>query len=222
MRADHVVNNADVLGSTAESGDVRVNLGDSLTNEGDAADCPWWASGNAFVSRPADPDDDGACEAIYARHGNQRVVTACRDARYAEKAGSLEPGDSAIVGPGDGRLLNKAATHTIAMFTQDKTNNDESMMASLDGENGTALLMVGSTYIELKKGKLVLSNGEAMISLDGPNIQIFGSHTALNTKTGNLGVVGVIPPPPGVSSITAGVSGMTAIPSPGWTVSTSP
>jgi hypothetical protein len=222
MRADHVVNSSDVLGSTAENGDVRVNLGDSLTNEGEAADCPFWGNANAFISRPADPDEDGACEATYTRQGNQRVVTACRDARYTEKAGSLEPGDSAIVGPGDGRLLNKAATHTIAMFTQDKTNGDESMMASLDGENGTALLMVGSTYIELKKGKLVLSNGEAMISLDGPNIQIFGSHTALNTKTGNLGVVGVIPPPVGVSSITAGVSGMTAIPSPGWTVSTSP
>jgi hypothetical protein len=222
MRADHVVNNSDVLGSTAENGDVRVNLGNALTNEGEAAECPWWASGNAFISRPADPDDDGACEATYTRQGNQRVVTACRDARYTERAGSLEPGDSAIVGPGDGRLLNKAATHTIAMFTQDKTNNDAAMMHSLSGETGTSLNMVGKSYIEIKDDKIVISNGQAMIVLDGPNIQIFGSHTALNTKTGNLGVVGVIPPPVGVSSITAGVSGMTAIPSPGWTVSTSP
>jgi hypothetical protein len=149
-------------------------------------------------------------------------VTACRDARYTERAGSLEPGDSAIVGPGDGRLLNKAATHTIAMFTQDKTNNDAAMMHSLSGETGTSLNMVGKSYIEIKDDKIVISNGQAMIVLDGPNIQFFGSHTALNTKTGNLGVVGVIPPPVGVSSITAGVSGMTAIPSPGWTVSTSP
>lgn len=222
MRADHVVNNADVLGSTAESGDVRVNLGDSLTKEGEAADCPWWGNSNAFISRPADPDDNGACEAIYTRHGNQRVVTTCRDARYAEKAGTLEPGDSAIVGPGDGRLLNKAATHTIALFSQDKANNDESMMVSVDGEKGSILIMVGSAYIELKKGKIVLNNGQSSIVLDGANIQIFGSHTALNTKTGNLGTVGPAPPPMGVSSITAGVSGMTAIPSPGWTVSTTP
>ncbi|MGK3981303.1 hypothetical protein WMF38_57430 [Sorangium sp. So ce118] len=222
MRADYVVNNADVLGSTAENGDVRVNLGDSLTNEGEAADSPWWGNGNAFISRPADPDDSGACEAIYTRHGNQRVVTVCRDARYAEKAGSLEPGDAAIVGPGDARLLCKAATHTIALFSQDKGNSDESMMVSVDGDKGTILLMVGSAYIELKKGKIVLNNGQASIVLDGANIQIFGSHTALNTKTGNLGVVGVVPPPIGVSSITAGVSGMTAIPSPGWTVSTAP
>jgi hypothetical protein len=222
MRPEHVISGADVLGSSAENGDVRVNLGDSTTNEGEGADCPWWAAGNSFVSRPADPDDDGACETIYTRQGNQRVVTACRDARYAEKAGELQPGDAAIVGPGDARLLCKAATHTIALYTQDKTNGDESMMASLDGENGTALLMVGSTYIELKKGKLVLSNGQASIVLDGANIQIFGSHTALNTKTGNLGTVGPVPPPTGVSSITAGVSGMTAIPSPGWTVSTTP
>lgn len=222
MRADHVVQNADVLGSTAESGDVRVNLGDSLTNEGEAADCPWWASGNAFVSRPADPDDNGACEAIYTRHGNQRVVTSARDARYAEKAGTLEPGDSAIVGPGDGRLLNKAATHTIALFTQDKTNNDESMMVSVGGENGTLLLVVGSTYIELKKDKIVLSTGGAMFSLTAQDIQAFASYIAFNANKGNLGVVGVVPPPPGVNSILSGPSGMVGVPSPGWTVTTSP
>ena len=48
MRADHVISGADVLGSTAENGDVRVNLGDSATNEGEAADSPWWACGVAM------------------------------------------------------------------------------------------------------------------------------------------------------------------------------
>lgn len=221
MRADHVINNADIVGSTAENGDVRVNLGDSLTNEGEAAESPFWGNANAFICRPADPDDAGACEAIYTRHGNQRVVTACRDARYAEKAGSLEPGDAAIVGPGDGRLLNKAASHTIALFSQDKGNGDESMMVSVDGEKGVILLMVGSTYLELKKGKIVLSTGGAMFSLDAETIQAFASYVALNANKGNLGVIGVIPPPPGVNSILCGPSGMVGVPSPGWTVTTS-
>ena len=222
MRADHVISGADVLGSTAENGDVRVNLGDSTTNEGEGADCPWWASGNSFVSRPANPDDDGACETIYTRQGNQRVVTACRDARYAEKAGELQPGDAAIVGPGDARLLCKASTHTIALFSQDKTNNDASMMVSVGGESGTILIMAGSTYIELRKDKIVLSTGGAMFSLTAQDIQAFASYIAFNANKGNLGVVGVVPPPPGVNSILSGPSGMIGVPSPGWTVTTSP
>lgn len=222
MRADHVISGADVLGSTAENGDVRVNLGDSLTNEGEAADSPWWACGDGFISRPNDPDDAGACETIYTRQGNQRVVTAARDARYAEKAGELQPGDRAIVSSGEARFLLKRENDSVTLYTADKTNGNSSMMASLEGSTGKILLMVGTSYIEMKNGKVVISSGPASLVLDGANIQIFGSHTAINTKSGNLGVAGVVPPPSGVSSITAGVSGMTAIPAPWWTVSTAP
>lgn len=222
MPADNTVMNADVTASSMENGDVRVNLGDSLTNEGEAAESPWWCNGDGFVSRPNDPDDDGACEAIYKRHGNQKVCIAARDARYSEKAGELQPGDRAIVSRGEARFLLKAETDSVTLYTADQTNNDASMMVNLDGSTGTALLVVGRTYIEMKDGKLVLSNGQASIVLDGANIQVFGSHTALNTKSGNLGVVGVAPPPPGASSLIAGVSGMAGIPSPGWTVSTVP
>ncbi len=213
---------ADVTATSMEDGDVRVNLGNSITNEGEAADAPWLANGDGFVSRPNDPDGDGACEAVYLRQGNQKVCVAAKDGRYASKGGELQPGDRAIVSRGEARFLLKAETDNITLYTANQQDDDSSMMVSLNGSTGKGLLVVGTAYIELENGKLVLSNGQASIVLDGPNIQVFGSHTALNTKTGNLGVVGTLPPPTGVNSITAGVSGMTALPSPGWTVTTAP
>jgi hypothetical protein len=222
MRPEHAIMNADVTASTMESGDVRVNIGDSLTNEGVAAEAPWWCNGDGFVSRPNDPDGDGACETVYAHHGNQRVCIAARDARYSEKAGELQPGDRAIVSRGEARFLLKAETDSVTLYTADQTNNDASMMVNLDGSRGSIKIMVGGTYIELKDKSIVLSTGGAMLSLDATAIQAFASHVAMNAKTGNLGVVGVAPPPPGVNSLLAGVSGMTGIPSPGWTVTTTP
>lgn len=211
---------ADVLASSMENGDVRVNLGDALTNEGHVADAPWWCSGDGFVSRPNDPSENGggACTAFWFFDGNQRIATAARDGRYAEKAGSLQPGDRAIVSRGEARFLLKAANDSVTLYTADQTNNNTSMMLSLDGSTGSILISCGTSYIELKNGKVVISSGGASISLDGANVQVFGSHTALNTKTGNLGVVGAIPPPAGVGSIVAGPAGMSGVGSSAWTV----
>lgn len=212
----------DITASSMENGDVRVNIGNALTGEGTAADNPWLANGDGFVSRPNNPDDAGACEAMYLRNGNQKVSIAARDARYADKAGELQPGDRAIVSRGEARFLLKAEDDVVTLYSADRTNDNASMMFSLDGSTGTGMMTVGKSYIEMKNGKLVLSNGQAMIVLDGPNIQVFGSHTALNTKSGNLGVLGAVPPPTGVNSIVAGPAGTTGVGAVNWTVSPGP
>jgi hypothetical protein len=211
----------DVLASSMENGDVRVNLGDALTNEGNAGDAPWWCNGDGFLSRPNNPDDNGGgcCQTFWLFDGNQRIPVAARDGRYAEKAGELQPGDRAIVSRGEARFLLKAANDSVTLYTANQQDDDSSMIITAVGETGTILIANGTAYIEMKKDKIVLNSGKAMLVLDAQGAStFFGSHFAANTKSGNLGVQGVHAPTPGVASILLGVSGMTGVPSAFWTI----
>jgi hypothetical protein len=219
--ADHLTNIHDVLASSSEAGDVRVNLGNAVTNAGVASDAPWWANGCAFLSRPADPDAGGACEAFYFFNGPQKVCISARDARYYAKAGELQPGDSAIVSMGEARFLLKVANDSITLYTANQQDGEASMLISLIGETGTILTVNGGSYIEQKTDAIRLSAGGSMLVVDSKGVSAFGPHFAANTKSGNLGVVGVVPPPPGLASIICGPAGIIGIPAPFWTVSPS-
>jgi hypothetical protein len=211
----------DVTASTAENGDVRVNIGDALTNEGVAADAPFWTNGDGFLSRPNDPSQDGGgcCEVFYFFDGNQRIAVAARDGRYAEKAGALQPGDRAIVSRGEARFLLKAANDSVTLYTANQQDDDSSMIISAVGEAGVILIANGAAYLEMKKDKIVLNSGKSMLVLDSQgSASFFGAHFAANTKSGNLGLQGAVAPTPGVASILLGVSGMTGVPSAFWTI----
>lgn len=212
----------DVTASTVEGGDVRVNLGDALTNEGIASDSPWWCNGDGFLSCPneSSPDGGGACEVFYFFDGNQRIAVAARDGRYAEKAGALKPGDRAIVSSCAARMLLKAEDSALTIYSENQKDGDSSMLNSVDGKNGQILMANGGASIQILKDKIVLSVGASMIVLDQSGVHVYGGHFAANTKSGNFGVVGAIAPPTGVNSIVAGPSGMVGIPCPFWTIAT--
>src|SRR3990167_5975490 len=108
MWADHLTGVADILASTSDGGEVLVNLGDIRDNSGIAAEAPMWGV-DGFVSRPNDPDEAGACEALYVVDGDEKRVLATRDMRFSEQVGTLQPGDRAIFTDGEPRLLVKKA-----------------------------------------------------------------------------------------------------------------
>lgn len=217
---DQLTNVGDVITTSMEGGDVRLNLGNALTSEGVSSDSPLWANGHAFVARPANADPTGACEAQYLYQGNQIIAIATRDARYAEKAGELQPGDAAIVTPGEARLMLKTDNDSVTIYTTNQTDSDSSMLISVIGEAGKILIANGSSYIEMQKDKIVLSAGGAMLVINGASgaVEVYGKHFAANTGGGNLGVVGGIAPPIGAASVIAGVSGIAGAPSTKWTV----
>jgi hypothetical protein len=210
----------DITATSMDGGDVRVNLGDSITNEGAAAEEPWWTCADGFISHPNHADADGACQAFFMRDGNQRIAIAARDGRYASKCGELLPGDRAIVSSCAARVLLKAADSACTIYSENQKDNNSSMLNSVDGKNGQILMANGGASIQMLKDKIVLSVGASMIVLDQAGVHVYGGHFAANTKSGNFGVVGAIVPPTGVNSIVAGPSGMIGVPCPFWTIAT--
>lgn len=207
----------DILASDSLDGEVRVNVGDKLTGDSWVTNAPVWGI-DGFFSRPNDTDEDGAAMAYAINDGERWRVVATRDNRFASKVGEMQPGDRMIVSVGEARFLLKAETDTISLYTANQTDGDSSMMVSLNGETGQILLANGGSFFEMKKDGWTISGGGVSMSASGGALQVCGKHTALNTKTGNLGALGPVVTPPGVGSLLAGVSGPTATPSVSWTI----
>lgn len=211
---------ADVLASSMENGDVRVNLGDALTNEGYVADAPWWCSGDGFVSRPNNPSDNGggSCVAFWFFDGSQRVAVAARDGRYAEKAGSLQPGDRAIVSDCDARFVLKRETNSVTLYTANETDDDNSQMIDLRGKTGVTLLLNGGCMIRQKKDEVLVTvqddiDSSTFIQTAG-GFQFSGKTFAVNCATITLGLMPPgIPPNVAVTPALVGLSGIAGIPS---------
>ena len=215
---------ADVLKSTAEDGEIRCTLGSSLTEFG-LGDAPVWGM-DGFISRPNDPDADGACQAFYLADPEKRIL-AFYDPRFSDAVGSLDPGDRAIVTDGAARIFLKKARDAVVLYTESQPD-DLSMMFDMSGEDGTLTIVIGNMYLKLGKDgdkKDVISlgiNGGASLTLyaDG-TVRIDGKSFQCNTPSGQLGYTGspdVILPIP-LNSILAGATGVAAKPSTGWTVS---
>ena len=194
-QADHLTGGEDVLASEAEDGEIRCNLGDSVTGIGiSAATTTWGVDG--FISRPNDPNDDGAARAIYVQDGHQKRIIAMADRRYDEKVGSLEPGDRAIVSNSEARLFLKRLRDAITLYTANDTDSGSAMMVALDGKDGQMLLTVSGTFIKITKDEIVLGvNGGASITLSQNGVTITGQAFTCATSQGTLGML------PGLSLI---------------------
>lgn len=115
---DHLFLTADVVGVDVSSGEVRLKLGDAFSARGFAQEVPSYGP-DGFIGCPSLPDAEGnAAQACYYQDGDQYVCVGVRDNRIAEKAGSLEPGDRAIITDGPARVLVKNGTSTIALYTE--------------------------------------------------------------------------------------------------------
>jgi hypothetical protein len=104
---------ADATASTlASNGEIRFNLGDSTKGTGIDAGVPFWGT-DGFLSRPADPDANGAAQIFFVNDGNLRRCIGSRDRRYLAQAGTIDPGDRSIYTPTGLRIFLDSSTKTV-------------------------------------------------------------------------------------------------------------
>lgn len=222
---DHLIDYADVLLSTATSGEVRVNLGNSVTGEGYDNNASVWGP-DGYLARPNDPSDDGAARALYFVDGNARKVFATCDNRFAAQAGALEPGDRMIVTDGAGRIFMKQATAHVGMYTEmpdEPPSGGKGMILSLNGAEGVITLRAGGAMIVLdgNAGTITLlasgPSGNTSITLDSSTISLLAGAVHLDGGFTTLGLNsdGTRPGKPGVDTVLIGALGQTGVPSKG-------
>lgn len=216
-----------VVGSTADNGEVRVDLGDLASDEGISKDSPMWGL-DGFVSRPNDPNfttKEGAL-AFYIQDADEKFVISVKDNRFSDKVGTLSEGDRAIISNCEARVFLKKERSAITLYTVDE-NENFSMMIDLSGVDGLITYINGQTYIQQHTDKIVLGvNGGGMILIDENGVQIEGNNFRCNTAGGNLGVLTpgtaatpAVPPLPVANSIIGGPSGIAGVASTSWVVS---
>lgn len=184
---------ADIVATEVEDGVVRATLGDSTDGSGIDREVAQWGV-DGFISRPCDPDQDGAAQALFVTDGQEKRIIGTRDYRYADKVGELGPGDRAIVSACDAQLVLKRS-------------------------EGALVLRAGDATVEIKPGSITLGiEGGGTLRIDAEGVHVSGTRFAANTTFGNLGVIGGLPPVAPANSVVFGPSGQTGAPSATWTV----
>jgi len=221
--AQDILQEYDILASDrdADTGELRVNIGDSLTEEGETLGSSLWAA-DGFFGRPNDPTAEGACRALYHVEGNQQRVIATKDNRFIAAYSEMEEGDRAIVTDGSPKFFIKKATHQVALYTENGGDSSKPMIMDLNGADGIITLSVSdgtdTGMIQITPTKIVLAAGLATVTLEAGMISLIADYIGINAGRGNLGVIaGAVPP--ATSGILYGTSGPTGIPSVNWTIS---
>jgi hypothetical protein len=88
-------------------------------DEAEVVDAEAWGSA-ALLHRPADPTEDGACEAVYARRGDERVAIATKDRRWQAEH-TLETGEVVLRWCGD---VGGEGEPSVRPFVHLKSNGD--------------------------------------------------------------------------------------------------
>jgi hypothetical protein len=104
----------DALYGVGDDGEARLQVGDATSGTGVGQDC-MFLSTDGFIGLPNPPDALGNGQVVAWTPGNDRLVVASLDGRYSGKAGTLVPGDRAIVSNCDSYFLLKQATDTITL-----------------------------------------------------------------------------------------------------------
>lgn len=222
MYAQDVLQELDILTSERDdSGEIRVNLGVSETDEpGYTIASPMWAA-DGFFGRPNDADADGACRALCHQEGNQLRVVATKDNRFVSAYSEMEPGDRAIVTDGSPRFFIKKATNQIALYTEREGDSTQPMIVDMNGDDGTISISTSDgtnvAMLQMKPDEINIVAGGCCINMKDGKLMLFADFIGINAGKGNLGVLGGVVPP-AVNGIIYGTSGVTGIASVNWTV----
>lgn len=224
MWADSLTNVADILSSTQTDGEVRVNLGEQTDGSGFGADSPVYGI-DGFAAMPNDPDENGACQALYLVDGNEKVVFGTRDNRSIAKVGALKPGDRVVFSNCDARVMLKKADNAVSLYTVNETAepaDGTAQMLDLRGSTGVTVLLNGGCIIQqLKDEVLVAINGGASWRMTEEGHEFFGQKFSINCSTVTIGLMpGGLPPAPGVNGAIYGISGVTGVASTSVTIAT--
>lgn len=218
--ADHLTQIADILHSTAESGEVRVNVGEETTGEGERGDVQVWGP-DGYIARPNDTSDAGCAQGFYVNDGQQQRVIAFRDNRFASSAGTLEPGDRMIVTDAPCRFYMKKARQRVGLYTESTDTppaGGKGMTLDLDGEGNLLQLRFGGCLLvaDGQKWTIVASNGSANASIvidPAKGITITAGAIYLDGGNVTIGLTGGAARPgiPGVDSALYGPLGQAGV-----------
>lgn len=221
-------NVADILATEVSDGEVRANIGFVHTGKGiGASEAMWWGA-DGFISRPNDPDDDGACMTWFFADGNDRRLLAYRDNRFADKVGEMKAGDRAIISSGEARLLLKTQNDSITLFSASQPNDDEAMMVSLDGEAGEVTISCAGSFFKMSNDKITIgvAGGATIVTIDKDGFQIDGKSFRCATSSGHLGILAPLVPPTQATALcfvplppNPPIIPALATPAKGWTIS---
>jgi hypothetical protein len=169
----------DILYSAVDDDQPQLKVGDAATGKGVGQNVSFLAS-DGFVSQPLAPDDTGAAaQGLVLTLGNDRFVIASIDGRYFGRAGSLSPGDRAIVSNCDACLLLSMAGNSVALQS---TN----MAVTLDGAGGHVTAQNGNTTMQLgaTSGSMSVSGGGSATASATNVVLQFGPVTLTVDATG--------------------------------------
>jgi hypothetical protein len=127
---------------------------------------------------PYPADDAGHVEAVVANGcgGRDAVCIGAMDTRSAGVIGALQPGDTTVATThpkSKAQLQCKGEKNQVVLYVHD--SDDESMVVQLDGKaNQIVISGFGMSFVMSKADGITLTNGEARISMSGPNIYLQG------------------------------------------------
>ena len=222
MYAQDVIQKQDILATSRdETGEIRANMGDSTSGEGEVLGASLWCA-DGFFGVPNPPSAAGACQGLYHVEGNQQRCIATKDNRFVAAYFDLEPGDRCIVTDGPACFFIKKAQASVAMMTKNTSDADQQMVLSLDGSIGQGTWLVdgadGPAIVTIKSGEIILGVEGVSLVIKRDGIYLNAPYVGINAGKGNLGVLGTVPPAPGAMSIIYGTTGVSGVPSANWTV----
>lgn len=221
---DQYFDRGDVVLSTAEKGQVRVNLGDVDRKTGYGVSTPVWGP-DGYLARPNDPES-GACQALYLTDGQNRRAVAFCDNRFAAQAGTLAPGDRMIVSSQAARFYLRNADNRIGFYTEAQSEpptGGKGMLFDMSGKDGVIQIRCGGASITLdgQKGTITLCaagpSGASTLVLDAVNgFQALAGIVNLDAPFVTVGLTsaGTRPGTPGLDTALVGPTGQAGLPAP--------
>jgi len=225
MRSTGYFDYGDVVTSSAERGQIRVNIGDVDKQTGYGVSLPVWGP-DGYLAMPNDPGN-GAARAFYFKDGTNARALAFSDNRFTEQAGTLKPGDRMIVSDSPARFYLRKADARLGFYTEAESDppvGGKGMLVDLSGKDGVIQLRAGGCSITLdgQKGTITLCaagpSGAATLVLDSTKgVQLLSGIVNVDAPMVTLGLTsaGTRPGVPGVDTVVAGATGQTAIPAHG-------
>jgi len=93
----------------------------------------------------------------------------------------------------EARLLLKRESDTISIYTVNQAT-DQSMLVSLDGENGEVTVMNGNAFLSMKDGSISIGiNGGGALVIDKDGVKVAGKSFTANTSAVALGFGASVP-----------------------------
>lgn len=163
----------------AATGEVRVNIGNTVDGVGFGAAVPMWGV-DGFLSRPNAAAGGKAAQGLYLTQGNSRRVFASRDTRWPGPFGAMGEGDRAVVSDCDAGLHLDRAANTIALASAGGASVEV-------GPSSVSLTFAGCT-LTIDAGALTLSYAPSA-----------GAPVVSSITINALGVAIVTPVPPSVT-----------------------